>query len=310
MTILSIEGMECSILHSSSMGERKLAKVFCRAFHPPFTVKHLVVACSYLYELDDHLDRFLRSAASARITPPFDRATIRSILIKTTVAANSRNGSLRYWLSAGPGDFHLSTSGCVRSTLYAMVLYETDKNYEEAKVITTSVPIKPPQFATVKSVNYLPNALALMEAEERGTVAGIWLDEEGFIGEGPNMNVAFVNSGGVLLVPTFDKILAGCTVKRMLALASEHLLNQEETTQATSEGSGLLKGIRMGNISVEEARACPEMMLVGSGVLIMPVIEWDGLPVGDGNCISSSCYFFFLISMLEMSVFVQVYVVH
>jgi 4-amino-4-deoxychorismate lyase len=58
--------------------------------------------------------------------------------------------------------------------------------------ITSSVPIKPPQFATMKSVNYLPNVPSKMEAEENGAYASIWLDNDGFIAEGrPNMNVAF-----------------------------------------------------------------------------------------------------------------------
>lgn len=65
----------------------------------------------YLYELDQHLDRFLRSASMAKINPPsFDRGAIRIILIQTANASKYRNGSIRYWLSAGPGDFELSPS--------------------------------------------------------------------------------------------------------------------------------------------------------------------------------------------------------
>lgn len=66
----------------------------------------------YLYELDQHLDRFIRSASTAKINPPYDRGTIRGILIQTVSASKCRNGTLRYWLSAGPGDFDLSPSGC------------------------------------------------------------------------------------------------------------------------------------------------------------------------------------------------------
>lgn len=79
--------------------------------------------------------------------------------------------------------------------------------------------MKHPFFAGVKSVDYLPNALAAVEAEERGAHASVWVDEDGCVTEGPTMNVAFVTAAGDLLVPAFDRMLGGCTARRVLALA-------------------------------------------------------------------------------------------
>lgn len=83
---------------------------------------------SYLYELDAHLDRFLRSAAKAKITPPVDQAAMREILLQTAAAAHCRDGMLRYWLSCGRGGFELSTKGCDQATFYAIVLDENHVN--------------------------------------------------------------------------------------------------------------------------------------------------------------------------------------
>jgi 4-amino-4-deoxychorismate lyase len=110
-----------------------------------------------------------------------------------------------------------------------------------------------------------------MEADEAGAFAGIWLDDEGFVAEGPNMNVAFVTKEKELIVPHFDKILSGCTAKRVLTLA-ECLLKQGE-----------LQGIRMKNVTVEEGKKADEMMLIGSGVLVCPVVQWDDQVIGDGE---------------------------
>ncbi|MED6144229.1 hypothetical protein PIB30_013836 [Stylosanthes scabra] len=228
----------------------------------------------YLYELDQHLDRFLRSASMSKIDPPFDRESIRRILIQTVSASNCRKGSLRYWLSAGPGDFQLSPAGCHQSSLYAIVIQDLSlgpTSYRGVKVVTSSIPIKPPQFATTKSVNYLPNVLSKMEAEEAGAFAGIWLDHEGFVAEGPNMNVAFVTKEKELIMPHFDKILSGCTAKRVLTLA-ENLLSR-----------GKLRAIRMKQVTVEEGKGAAEMMLIGSGVLVCPVVQWDEQVIGDGR---------------------------
>ncbi|EOY29691.1 D-aminoacid aminotransferase-like PLP-dependent enzymes superfamily protein isoform 3 [Theobroma cacao] len=123
----------------------------------------------YLYELDQHIDRIIRSASMAKIVLPFDRETIRRILVKTVCASKCIKGSLRYWISAGPGDFQLSPSGCCQPALYAIVIEDQSLfDLEGIKVVTSSVPMKPPQFATMKSVNYLPNVLSKMEAEEKG----------------------------------------------------------------------------------------------------------------------------------------------
>ncbi|KAL1315053.1 hypothetical protein AAHE18_16G231900 [Arachis hypogaea] len=205
----------------------------------------------YLYELDQHLDRFLRSASMSKIDPPFDRESIRRILIQT-----------------------LSPAGCHQSSLYAIVIQDlslSSTSSRGVKVVTSSIPIKPPQFATTKSVNYLPNVLSKMEAEEAGAFAGIWLDHEGFVAEGPNMNVAFVTKEKELIMPHFDKILSGCTAKRILTLA-EKLLSK-----------GKLRGIRMKHVTVEEGKSAAEMMLIGSGVLVCPVVQWDEQVIGDGK---------------------------
>nr|XP_029149556.1 calcium-transporting ATPase 9, plasma membrane-type isoform X4 [Arachis hypogaea] len=95
------------------------------------------------------------------------------------------------------------------------------------------------------------------------------LDHEGFVAEGPNMNVAFVTKEKELIMPHFDKILSGCTAKRVLTLA-EKLLSK-----------GKLRGIRMKHVTVEEGKSAAEMMLIGSGVLVCPVVQWDEQVIRD-----------------------------
>ncbi|ONK77246.1 uncharacterized protein A4U43_C02F4580 [Asparagus officinalis] len=226
----------------------------------------------HLYELDQHVDRFLRSASMAKIRLPFDRATIKSILIQTVAASNCTLGSLRYWLSAGPGDFYLSPAGCPQPALYAIVTQiRKPPEFKGTKVVTSSIPIKSPQFATMKNVNYLPNVLSKMEAEENGAFAAIWLDDEGYVAEGPNMNVGFVTKEREFIVPRFEKILSGCTIKRVLALA-EKLVKE-----------GRLTGISVRDVTVDEGKNADEMMLIGSGILVKPVLEWDDQIIGDGK---------------------------
>ena len=65
---------------------------------------------------------------------------------------------------------------------------------------TSSVPAKDPYFATLKSTNYLVNTLCLMDAEADEVDQGIFLDSDGNIAEGPNMNVAIITADGTFVV--------------------------------------------------------------------------------------------------------------
>lgn len=231
-----------------------------------------IILDGYLYELDAHIDRILVSASRAKITSPFPKSTLRTILIQLTAASNIKKGTLRYWLSAGPGDFLLSPSGCPTSAFYAVVIDEEFSQCKNGvKVITSTIPMKVPLFATSKNVNYLPNVLSKLEAEEKGAFASIWVDDEGYVAEGPNVNVAFVTHDKELILPFFEKILSGCTAKRLLELAPKLVEN------------GRLKSVKIGNITVEEAKKAAEMMYVGSTLPVLPIIEWDDTPIGDGK---------------------------
>jgi len=239
----------------------------------------LFVFSRHLYELDVHLDRFLRSASKAKISSPFPRSTLRSILIQLTAVSKLKKGTLRYWLSAGPGDFLLSSSGCPTPAFYAVVIdHDFSQCKEGVKVITSNVPMKAPLFATMKNVNYLPNVLSVLEAEEKGAFGSIWIDEVGYIAEGPNVNVAFITQEKELVMPFFDNILYGCTAKRLLELAPK-LVDQ-----------GVLKSVITKNLTVDEARDAVEMMYVGSTLPVLPIILWDDQPIGDGKSMTEIIY--------------------
>ncbi|MBI1746701.1 MAG: D-amino-acid transaminase [Acidobacteria bacterium] len=234
-----------------------------------------VVTDGYVYQLDPHMDRLLESARLAKIAPPKSRAQLRQIILDTITVAGRRAASVRYWLSAGPGGFGLSSTECVTSSFFVMVFaglqYPESYYTQGMKIITSQVPIKPPFFARVKSTNYLPNALVVMEAKEKGADNGLFLDERGLLAEGSNMNLAIVTPDGVLRHPAFDRILAGITIQRLLQLSQSLVQN------------GLLKGIAVEDITLETARSAREMVLVGSTIKVAPVVEWDGRPVGDGK---------------------------
>lgn len=228
-----------------------------------------------LYQLDPHLDRLILSATGARIALPFPREHLRQIILETAAASHQRDASVRYWLSAGPGGYGLGPAECVGSSFYVIIFkqeaYPESYYRDGIKLITSQVPIKPPLFARIKSTNYLPNVLVLLEAKDRGADNGVFIDQRGMVAESSNMNVAFVTHDRVFRHPPFDAILSGITVQRVLDFA-QRLVE-----------AGVLSAVRIAEISVGEGRDAAEMMLIGSSIKIAPVVQWDGKNIGDGK---------------------------
>ena len=228
-----------------------------------------------LYQLDAHLDRLIRSAQGARIPLPFPREELRRIILDTAAASRQRDGSIRYWLSAGPGGYGLGPAECVGSSFYVIVFKQEaypESYYQRGiRIITSDVPIKPPLFARIKSTNYLPNVLVLLEAKDHGADNGIFIDERGMVAESSNMNVAFVTEDRVFRHPPFEAILPGVTIQRVLEFA--RLLVQQD----------VLSAIDLAAVPVQKGRESAEMMLIGSSIKVAPVVEWDGQRIGDGK---------------------------
>ena len=228
-----------------------------------------------IYDLEAHLDRFEQSAIRSKLRLPGLRAEMRDIIVRTAAASGRRDGAIRYWLSSGPGSLELSPAAGAEPAFFVMIfagLSYPERWYTHGlKVMTTSYPIKPPLYAITKTTNYLPNVLMQMEAKEAGFDNGVFIDMAGHVGECSNMNVAFVSRDGVLRHPKFDHILAGCTSRRLLELAP------------TLQGRGLLRGVEVSDITVADARASQEMLLLGSSVKVAPIVQWDAHLIGDGK---------------------------
>jgi 4-amino-4-deoxychorismate lyase len=228
-----------------------------------------------IYDLEAHLNRFLGSAERSRLVLPGSRHEMREIIIGTVAASGCRDGSIRYWLSSGPGSLELTPAAGAQPGFFVMVfsgLSYPERWYTEGlKVMTTTYPMKPAFYAITKATNYLPNVLMQMEAKEARVDNGVFIDEAGHVGESSNMNVAFVMTDGILRHPRFHHVLPGCTSLRLLEMASSLV------------SRGLLTGVEVCDIPAAEARGAREMLLLGSSIKVASVVEWVGRPVGDGR---------------------------
>ena len=228
-----------------------------------------------IYDLDAHLDRFLKSAERSKLKLPGTRAEMRDIIIRTTAASGRKDGSIRYWLSSGTGSLDLTPVAGADPGFFVMIfaglVYPEKWKTDGVRVMTTTYPIKPPLYAITKTTNYLPNVLMQMEAKEKGFDNGVFIDHDGHVGESSNMNVAFVNDDNVLVHPKFDHILSGCTSLRLLELAQKLVK------------SGQLRDVKVTDVTMNDAIAAKEMLLIGSSVKVAGIVQWDDHTIGNGK---------------------------
>ena len=228
-----------------------------------------------LYNLEAHLDRLERSAARIFLAPPLDRPTLRAAVVATVRAGGHRDCLVRILLGRGPGSLGINPRDCPRAALY-VIAYAGHPSFMTAhpggaRIVTSRVPVKADFFATIKTVNYLPNALMKREAVEAGVDFSIAFDPAGHLAEGATENFGIVTADRRLLLPGPEHILAGTTMNRALELAAELV------------PAGLLAGTGRGAITRAEAQAAAEMLIFGTTPDVTSVVEWDGQPVGGGR---------------------------
>ena len=271
----------------------------------------------YGWGFDAHLDRFMRSATIARIDiarlPIFEgdtcaanlvdadtseeaiatmvRARIRELALEIISFSGVRDGEIRFWMSSGIGSFNVVPYDCVEPSLYMMCMAKDTHKLKcepqkPLRLITTSVPMKPNPYCVVKSTNYLQNCHGQMDAHDRGADYGIFTYTGAcgstFISEGPNCNVAFIDTRGTLIIPSFEQALRGVTLLRTIELV-ERKLAEGAFTHITGvcEKEVKLDDMKTMMTVADDGPGAvfTECVIVSSGHAATPVSHWDGVDV-------------------------------
>eukprot|EP00928_Gymnodinium_smaydae_P080184 TRINITY_DN63933_c0_g1_i1.p1 TRINITY_DN63933_c0_g1~~TRINITY_DN63933_c0_g1_i1.p1 ORF type:complete len:387 (+),score=54.43 TRINITY_DN63933_c0_g1_i1:59-1162(+) len=240
-----------------------------------------------VYNLSMHLDRLFASAKDARLQLPFgatedeNRKRITDIVCSTCVASGYRDGNIRYYLSAGPGNFNVTSVGC--EPAFYCVVYGSKSSLDpstpglqgidEVTVPVSALPMKPPLLARVKSNNYMLNALVAMKAQDSGGKLGLSIREDGSIAEGCVANCVVITADKVMITPPFGDILSGTTVRRAMAVARKHLVKED----------GLLSDVRQEPLQLDAAFAASEVFMIAGDTQLWPVLRLDGRTIGTGE---------------------------
>lgn len=228
-----------------------------------------------IYALRPHLDRLQASAGGIQLKMPWTPDEVERAVVATARAAGRRDGLVRVIVSRGPGGFGVDPRECPEPGLY-ITAYEGPAPFMRthpagARVAIVSQPIKAGKLATLKTCNYLPNALMKWEAGTSGADFPLALDERGCVAEGATENFGIVDDEGTLCIPRDGRMLPGITMHRAMALS------------AGLVQKGLIGGSEARDIPREELFRCREVLIFGTTPEVTAVTSIDGKAIGSGH---------------------------
>jgi branched-chain amino acid aminotransferase len=159
-----------------------------------------------VFRLEEHVERLYKSAAAIALAIPLDRAAMTSALLETIRRNALRDGYIRLVVTRGKGNLGLSPEHCPRPTVIiiaARITLYPEESYQKGLKVVTCATRRIAHGALspmVKSLNYLNNIMAKIEATHAGAGEGLLLNEQGYVAECTGDNI-FVVSGGNILTP-------------------------------------------------------------------------------------------------------------
>jgi len=227
---------------------------------------------SKVFELEAHIKRLYDSAKAIRLEIPMSRSELISAVEKTVQANGVIDGYIRLLVTRGVGTLGLNPFICEDSRLiiiadniqlYPEELYEKGMKVISATTVRNHPLAIPPQ---VKSLNYLNNILAKIEALDYEVPEAIMYNHEGYVAEATGDNVFIVRDGVIYTPPAEAGSLEGITRSVVIRLAREENLEVVEK-----------------NLTRFDLYVCDEFFLTGTAAEVIGIVEIDGRVIGDSK---------------------------
>lgn len=223
--------------------------------------------------LKEHVERLYNSAKGIMLKIPIGKEKLEEAIKLSVRENNVKNGYIRVCVTRGVGDLGLDPRKCKEPTLFIIVsdikLYPKE-NYEKGlEVIIASTRRNLPQALNpcIKSLNYLNNILAKIEAIKANVDEAIFLNEQGYVVECTGENIFIVKDNCVITPPIYVGALSGITRKSIFKLVKENL-NSDVIEKLFTD---------------YEIYTADECFLTGTAAGIVPVVKINGREIGDGR---------------------------
>jgi branched-chain amino acid aminotransferase len=222
--------------------------------------------------LDEHMDRLLDSAKVIALNVGMTKEELKKATVETCKANGIKNGYMRHVVTRGVGSLGLNPFQCKKAQviiiaadiqLYPAELYEKGMKIITAGTIRNMAEAVNPR---VKSLNYLNNIMAKIEAINAGVMECLMLNSQGFIAEASGDNVFAIKGNKLMTPPTWCGALEGVTRDKVMQLGRELGMEVAETVMTRYE-----------------LWTADEVFLTGTAAEVIAVVELDKRPIGSGK---------------------------
>jgi branched-chain amino acid aminotransferase len=225
-----------------------------------------------IFQCQTHIDRLFESASKIRLPMAHTKDELIEAMRETITANNISNGYIRLVVTRGPGTLGIDPFKCSRSctfiiadsiAMYPQEMYDNGMAVIIAKTVRVSANMLDP---CIKSLNYLNNISAKIEAFDAGVAEAIMLNVKGNVAECTGDNIFIVIDGQLITPDTGSGILVGVTRGVVIRLAGELGITVIERT-----------------VTPDDLRAADECFLTGTGAEVIAVTKIDETTIGDGK---------------------------
>jgi branched-chain amino acid aminotransferase len=225
-----------------------------------------------VFRLDEHIDRLWDSAKAIALSIPINREEMIEATLETIRQNDLHDGYIRLLVTRGVGSLGLSPDSCRRPSVIiiaATIALYPDSLYEKGLTLATcSVRRIPPAALSprIKSLNYLNNILAKIEAQQAGAAEGVMLNEQGYVAECTGDNLFLIKKGVISTPPVNAGILAGVTRAVVFELANKNDIPIKEE-----------------DLTRYDILVADECFLTGTAAEVIAAVQLDRRPIGNGH---------------------------
>jgi len=225
-----------------------------------------------VFKLKEHIDRLFYSAKAIMLDMPMTHAQLMRATVETCRRNKLRDGYIRLVVTRGVGTLGLNPRNCKNGSVIIIAgkiqVYPAEL-YAKGMDIVTVPTVRNLHGAVnpaIKSLNYLNNILAKIEANNAGVEEAVMLNAEGFVAECTADNLFIIKNGALSTPPLSAGALYGITRGTVMDLAVELGIKVSEP-----------------NLTRYDLFNADECFLTGTGAEIMPVVKVDGRVIGNGK---------------------------
>jgi len=225
-----------------------------------------------VFRLEAHVRRLYDSAKGIRLSIPMTPEAMGRAIIDTLAANGLKEGYIRAVVTRGQGTLGLDPNRCTKPTVFIITdkisLYPPEVYQNGLDIVTASTMRNHPNAVNprLKSLNYLNNILAKIEAIDAGTLEAVMLNHLGYVAECTGDNLFIVRDGVVLTPPTAAGILEGITRDEVIDIARTFAVE-----------------VRQENLTRQDLYVADECFLTGTAAEVVPVVRIDQRTIGTGK---------------------------